>query len=251
MKTRRKKRGRIRLGAILMVVVIILVAFVGVAFLFNVREIKVEGDIERYNTDELIAASGVTKGKSLLLLSEEKISDSICSQFPYVSVVTLKKDYPSTVTLIIRESTECAAMKFEGEYYLLDENCRVLDTIDAASASGYMEIKGFEMTGGARGRTIEVAPEDEMKLKYTQEILSALESAGLLADVESIDVSNVGNITFQYGDRLQVKLGGGDKLDYKMSRLEEIVKELTESDKGTVDLSEEGRAYFIPARSGN
>ena len=142
-------------------------------------------------------------------------------------------------------------MQFEGEYYLLDENCRVLDTIDAASASGYMEIKGVEMTGGARGRTIEVAPEDEMKLKYTQEILSVLESAGLISDIESIDVSNVGNITFEYDGRLQVKLGGGDKLDYKMSRLEEILKELAESDNGTIDLSEEGRAYFIPARSGN
>ena len=251
MKTKRKRRGRIRLGVVLMMAVVVIVALVGVAFLFNVREIKVEGDIQRYNTDELIAASGVTKGKSLLLLSEEKISDSICSQFPYVSVVTLKKDYPSTVTLIIRESTECAAMKFEGEYYLLDENCRVLDMIDAASAGGYIEIQGFEMTGGDRGSTIEVAPENEMKLKFTQEILSALDTAGLISDVESIDVSNVGNITFEYDGRLQVKLGGGDKLDYKMSRLEEILKELAESDNGTIDLSEEGRAYFIPARSGN
>ena len=251
MKTRRNGRRKFRLGAVLMAVVIIIVALVGVTFLFNVREIKVEGDIQRYDVNELIAASGVTKGKSLLFLNEEKISDSVCSAYPYVSVVTIRKEYPSTVTLIISESTECAAMKFEGEYYLLDENCRILDTIDAAAAGSYIEINGLEMTGGTRGRTIEVAPENEMKLKYTQEILGALDSAGLVSGVESIDVSNVGNIAFDYGGRLQVKLGGGDRLDYKLSRLEEIMKELTESDKGTIDLSEEGTAYFIPARSGS
>lgn len=74
------------------------------------------------------------------------------------------------------------------------------------------------------------------------ELISLLDKESLLDGVTCIDMENLQEISFSYQDRLQILLGTGNNLEYKMQLTGVIVRNddgncLTDSDRGTLDVS--------------
>ena len=74
------------------------------------------------------------------------------------------------------------------------------------------------------------------------------DGTGLLGHVASINVEKDYNIVVWYDDQYEIQLGGTEKLDYKVQYLQAILKELSDFQAGTIDLtlSEANRAKFHP-----
>ena len=50
----------------------------------------------------------------------------------------------------------------------------------------------------------------------------------------------------QYLDRFRVRFGKDENLDSKLGMLAEVIANLEETDKGTIDLSQNKKAQFSP-----
>lgn len=241
MSNRRRGAG-IRLFIVILVVVLVLLG--GVGMLFDINEILVEGAYE-YTAEEIIEVSGIEKGGNLFFFNSSAAENRIIEAFPYVSFVMISREIPGTVRISVSEGIACAAVEFEGVLYLLDENCRVISK--AEDDDTYIKIVGLEVLDIKRGSVVEVSKDDETRLYFTQSILNRLGDDGYSAYVTWLDVSNIGNITFDYKGRFTVKIGSGEKLEYKLSRLEGIVSQLDSEAVGVIDISEEGKVFFDPS----
>ena len=77
---------------------------------------------------------------------------------------------------------------------------------------------------------------------------SELDGTGILEHTASVNVEKEYDIVLQYDDRYEIDLGSTDRLDYKVQYLQAILKELSDFQAGTIDLtlSEANRAKFHP-----
>ncbi len=79
-------------------------------------------------------------------------------------------------------------------------------------------------------------------------LFSELDGTGILEHTASVNVEKEYDIVLQYDDRYEIDLGSTDRLDYKVQYLQAILKELSDFQAGTIDLtlSEANRAKFHP-----
>ena len=97
--------------------------------------------------------------------------------------------------------------------------------------------------------TLDQADADE-QLTALIDIMTALEEHRIIGQIALIDMTDVTNIRMEYPHLLTVRLGGGERLNYKISYLAAAVEELEDNQNGELDVSFEftESAVFTPAR---
>lgn len=249
MSNKRRRGAGIKLLIIFAAVLLLLLA--GFGFLFDIKEILVSGAYD-HSPEEIIEISGIETGKNLYFFNSKKAEKNIYDAFPYINFVTITRELPGTVKIEVSEGVVKAVIehvyeKDDKEYsdlYIIDENCRVSEKLK--EDGDYIEVIGLTATDVKRGSVITVDKEDETRLTFTQAVLNRLGDDGISVDVTWVDMTNISRITFDYKGRFTVNLGSAEKLEYKLSRLDGIVSQLKSTDKGVIDISEEGRAFFDP-----
>ena len=215
---------------------------------FRIGTINVSGTNEEYTAETVIEASGIKTGTSLLLLNTEKAEQMISDIYPYISYVTITKSLPSTVNISITATSACAAVTIDGEKWLVDMDLRKLEKADGSRS--YLDIIGLELEEhedkkGVVTHSLTENFDNETQYEYTKIVLKELCRTRIADNVSQLDVTNIGNITFRYGKQT-VKLGSGERIEYKLARLTEILSKLEPQDIGTIDISRDGEAYFTP-----
>ena len=125
----KKKQKRMIKGVIIAASVALLLLLFSVflsKYLFSVRTLTAEGS-EHYTEQELLDASGIHLGDSIFSLSENAVEEKLKKAFPYVKSVTLEKDYPDGVKLVIKEEYITFAYDMLGEFYLFNHGLFVMD----------------------------------------------------------------------------------------------------------------------------
>ncbi len=238
------RRGR-GLKLFIIVVVVILLLFAGFGMLFEINEILVEGSYE-HTAAEIIEASGIKTGSNLFFINTKAAESKITQTFPYISFASVTRELPGTVRIAVSEGIARAAIEFDGVLYMMDENCRI--TGEAKADDTYIKVIGLTVIEVKVGSVIEVDENNETRLSFTQAVLNRLGDDGFSDKVTWLDVTNIGHITFDYMERFTVNVGSGEQLEYKMSRIDGIVLQLKDTDRGLIDVSEVGKSYFEPSR---
>ena len=83
-------------------------------------------------------------------------------------------------------------------------------------------------------------------MEYLAEVLYQLEGRGLYTQVDSIDFSDKNHVSFSYGDKYMVKLGGPGTTEYKFGMLVSVMSQLLAGDVGVIDVSDGMTARFRP-----
>ena len=214
------------LCAVLGVILYLLCAFV----FFKVGDIKVQGltDAEGntlpgssyYSADEIAAASGVQIGSSLVNVSKDSVADAIERTLPYIGKVTVKRSYPSTLTLIVEDTKECFAVQ-TGIYTVLDENFKVL-TVNEKIPEGCAEITGVNVAKTIVGQEIEF--EDNSYKEKINSLLKACEEAEM-DGVTKIDIESLASIKLVFNHKITVVLGSQSNVDKKLDTAKKTIAE--------------------------
>ena len=234
--------------AIALLCLVILAA--ALCLFFKVEQINVTGTNEEYTAEMVAEASGIKTGTSLALLNADKAAQAISDTYPYISYVTITRKLPNTVNISITATSACAAVTIDGEKWLVDMDLRTLEK--AESGKQYLDIVGLELkeTKDKKGNVTHSLTEtfdNETQYEYTKSVLKELCKTQIADKVTKLDVSNIGNITFKYGKQT-VEIGSGERIEYKLARLTEILDKLSPTDMGTIDVSRDGEAYFTPRK---
>ena len=245
--TRRRRRRRRRPGFLRPLLYILMLAAMafGISLFFKVSRIEVEGN-STYSAEEIIAASGVEMGKNLFAVSASGIVDALFETMPYLDEVRITRKLPDTLVIHVQETQALAVVESEGTYYVLNENCKILDTTDAAGAASLIQVSGISPILPVVGQRISLGDAERAKVDFLRELLTISTDMGIIAEISDISLASIADVRFTYQSRFEVVLGGLDQLEYKLGLLQTTVDNLADGDSGTIDLSRDRQAHYIP-----
>ena len=209
---------------------------------FRVGTIEVRGN-EKCTADAVAEASGVKIGDRLLFVDRKAAAEGIFEKLPYAEAVRVRRSFPSTLVIELRECTPAAAVISDNVAYLITEECKLLEYMPRSLARGMLTVKGLAVTKPVPGELL--GCEDELRLQTLQEMLDALSEAGILDQVDELHVEKLADVNFLYKGVLTVKVGDTNDLKRKLELLQEVVGRLPSGDKGTLDVSEGTTARFL------
>lgn len=247
---RRRNRGRFSfLYKMLSVLLIFAAIFAACVVFFRVDTILVEGS-ERYTWEEIVEASGIRQGDNLLQLNKFRIDQDLRNRLPYISELTIQRKYPDTILITVRESAAIAALKYDGEWWLINDSCKLLERGDVSAAQGLTVLSGLAPLAPAVGTKLTVEVEEQLKLQAVQQMLSAMKSHGLIGSIQDFIHVDDTCVRFSYGDKLTVVMplaGDFPRLVYALKAT--LLQEGRENIVGTLDLTYgTDRAHIYPER---
>ena len=209
-RTRRRRRGRFR-GLYQLLTILLVAAAVLVACLvfFRVNGVSVEGN-SRYTADEVVAASGIQNGDSLVAMSKSQIASQIRTGLPYVESVAIQRKYPDLVVLTVKERSAAASVSGGGRRWLISSQGKLLEE---ATDQAVVEIIGLDAVSPYAGDNMQVAEEDAATLGYVLDLLTVLERRELLGQCTTLDCGSNVSMTLRYGI-YELKLPRDGDYDY-------------------------------------
>lgn len=244
------------------VVAVVLAMLLGMAIFFKVETVTVSG-VEKYTAWDIKQASGIQEGDSLLSLSDAKISGKIITALPYVKQARAGIKLPNTVNIEIEELDVVYAVECnDSSWWLMSADGRVVDSTNSAEAKAYARIVGVQLSNPQVGQqavaaepdpaaesdpeassqpvqTTPVTVHNSERLDTVVTILQYLEENGIIGQMASVDVSNLGAIEMWYGTRFQINLGDRTQLGYKVSSMKSTIDnpEMGQYSSGMLDVS--------------
>lgn len=228
----RTRKFLLKMGIVLSVVISVLLVM---GIFFEVKHVEVSG-VDKYSVADIQEASGLRGGENLVTISGAQISGKIIAELPYVKQVRVGIKLPSTVQIDIEELAVTYAVQAADEnWWLISAEGKVVDTVSFADVQAHTQILGVrlaaptvgqsavaeEISEDATGETVEgetvpVTVKGSERLSLVVSILKDMEACGILGEMKSVDVSNIGHIELWYGDRFQIDLGDENNLTFKI-----------------------------------
>ena len=274
-KTKKYRRGRGRLGKILLflcVVAVLAAMTVGATVFFQVEQIEVSGN-QRYTQEEIIEISGIRNGDNLFRMNKFAIQDHVKEEMPYIEDILIRRRLPNTITIAVKEwgavaqvlpnpgwtAPEPENVK-EGEEivlpvatdktWLISVGAKVLE--EAGTEDTRMKISGLTGLDAREGVPLDVPEEEEKRLDTVIALLGELEKRGMTGDVSAMTVGTT-TIVLEYLGRYDVKLPLDGDFTYQLELLNAAVAEregaLGGAITGTFDLTQKNfPAVYSPNR---
>lgn len=240
------KKGGIPMWGRMLVSVAVILLFMLV--FFRVDRFEVSGNV-RYTQEEVAAASGITEGDVLMGVNKTQTAGKILTGLPYVQQVRISKALPGTVRFEIVEcGADVAVRSDSGRIWLMTSEGKLLERLDEEAETAYPVIEGTALLLPVPGD--EAVFDDLARGEAAMDVLEAVWAAGLESGIQKIDVSDLTQITVTYLERLEVQLGSGTDLAYKLQYMKAAAAQLDASDSGVLDLSfaAGSQAVFHPIR---
>ncbi len=243
---RKKKTGRRAFYGPLAFLVACAVLIFLMSIFFRVSNVEVQGNVY-YTAQEIQDAAGIVDGDNLFFINRFRVVSRIFARLPYIEDVEIKRYLPNKVVLSVSECMSLGYVTVGGEAWVVDRSCRILTKATDMERQTLIEIRGITPQTTEIGKVFETGSDDAGKLEYLCDILDQIQERGLYGDITYLDMTNVNSPSFSYLGRFTVQLGGSGDTEYRFSKLLSAVSQLTENDRGTIDVSGDGAAtVFSP-----
>lgn len=246
-------------------VVLALIFGMSIFFKVDIEKVTISG-ANKYTEMQIRDASGLKDGENLLSISTARTAKNIQNALPYVNKVRIGIKLPDTVKIEIVEFAVVYAVECtDGSWWLMNSEGKLLEKTNDADAGLHTKIVGVQITDPVLGeravaaQPVETAPEEETvpvtvlaqeQLDLAVNIVTYMESAGIIGEAASVDVSDLSDIQVWYEDRFQVLLGDEMELNYKVRLMKSTMDEMGEYQGGVLDISfsiRPGEAVFTPS----
>lgn len=184
---------------------------------FRVEEFIVAGNV-RLGEQEIIRASGIEKGTSLLLLQCARAEKEL-ARLPGLASAAVRRGFPSTVRIIVQERQEAAS--------LMDQNCfRLIDGEGVVFDERPHPAENLPVITGAAAGEISMGKPlaHEKKRAALRIFLEALQEAPLLAPAE-LNLADPAELVLYTSDGRRVLLGDSGKMMEKLILLQAFLQE--------------------------
>ncbi|MBQ1471803.1 MAG: FtsQ-type POTRA domain-containing protein [Eubacterium sp.] len=238
-KVRKKKHYLMR--AFMIIGFLILIILVLLSPLFDIKHIKVEGNL--YYTDrQVINMSGARTGQNIFLhAGAGAIKDSL-GRSPYYADVNVHRRLPDTLVIQLDERPQVASLKFGEEYVIIDDKGLVL------RVSPYMPkltlLTGLTLSRIQVGEKIDA--EEKLNLATTLDMINTMEEGDLF--FKKISIGDL-NIQAYIYDTLMVNGRPANiKRSIERGDLQKVVNKLYKSKtkRGIITVGDDDYLSFSP-----
>lgn len=211
----------------------------------QVRKVEVTG-AEHYTDNEIVQAAGVDVGDNLFFINRFAAVSGILAKLPYVESVSVVTQLPGTVILDVTESQALAWVELEGQRWIIDRNCKVLEQGTTTATAQLTKVSGVTPVNPRVGETLEIQ-ETNGAVETLAEMLDQIQRRSLAGEVSSIDITDPAAPVMDYLGRFTVQFGNSETMDYQFGKLVSAVSQLTTADRGSLDISGAGEeVVFTP-----
>ncbi len=208
-------------GAIITVILIIGIVL-SLTVLFKTEVYEVTG-CTKYSESEIVEAGGIGKGQNIFLAPKRSAEKRIKEKFPYVEEVRVSSKIPDTIKINVEEAVEGYMIKMsDTEYLVVSTKGRILDKTDNKNLNKLPIFVGPKPVTGEIGDY--VSYEDETLVDMVDSITQTFADNGYQGITE-IDATNMADISFTYDNRIKIKLGIPEDLNYKIRTAMTIIDE--------------------------
>ena len=244
---RKRRRGSFAFLYKLLAFVLICGAIgLALAMFFKIEDIEISGS-SRYTNQQITAAAEVRVGDNLFFLNKYDAAARIRRQLPYVETVQFRRVLPNKLVVQVTECQDPVAIKQDGTVYLLCDRGTTVDPASAPNSTHFRPADPLTLLDPQVGAEARAAATQQSVLERLLTILTLLDDKGMLHQVQVIDLSDAARITIRYTDRFDVQFLWDADFDYKLDYLAAVVDKLEDNEKGTIDMTQEGKASFIPS----
>ncbi|MDR2531025.1 MAG: FtsQ-type POTRA domain-containing protein [Oscillospiraceae bacterium] len=225
-------------------VIALAVLVFALSLFLQANAIGVEGNT-RYGTEEIIAASQLMTGGSLVVFDKSGAEQRVKDAFPYVERVTVKRKLPDTLMISITESVPLARIRLDdGTVALIERNGKVVEV--APGSTEGIELRGLTPLNCVPGEPYPTESElDAEALDYALEILAALDANGLSGHVTYIQ-AGILVPSFDYDGYFTVEIGTRERTAEKIEFFAASLDSMPKGFPARIDLSIVGYAHYIP-----
>lgn len=240
---------------VMFIIVLLMILFLIFKVFFKINTIQISGK-NPYDETQIINAAGVAKGDGLLSCDEEKISENIRRNLPYIYSATIKKKLPSTLVIETKSTSAFIAVQTVSGTALADKEGKVLEFASEDKVKGKIikleagmafpakiGEKIFE-TEGDNGQSREL----KEKEKTLKSVLDAINSSGI-KDITLVNIKSTSNIFMMYQNRFKLNIGSVSDIDYKLKAAVQIIaseNKAAPSERGEIFLSNPDNIYVSP-----
>ncbi len=188
-----------------------------------VKSIEVEGDT-RYTDEEIIKASKLYVGQSLLSLNKVDACKSLVKALPYLDGNQVVVENASFYTLRIKvaEVPVVAAVNVDKDWMILGANNHAMEKVPFDKIpKGVVRIEGASFANQAVGKELL----DERSLRICATLMVEADHYGL-DSMTTIDISAKTKICIRLNERIEVVLGGETNLPNQIKALTETLPTL-------------------------
>ena len=278
-----KKGGIITLSIIAIIVALIGILF-GAVFCLRTQTVTILGDSAIALTKEdIVSSAGLKNGQSIFMIDKDEAINKIEATYPYVKVVQIKTTSVTEIDIRIRARHDMCYTKYNNNYYIMDEEFKVLNVIEANAEDeenneltnlihieeGVLNVNSSTMICDFVGTEyqksvmyelytsmITTVTKTEGYGENTKEVyLSRLDVCDLLEDIqfEEYETFNKIIITTKYGVKLDIENPNEDlqnKINICFSTIKSLIEEGKDREKsGTIriyyDLENNQKCVYI------
>ena len=224
-----KIRRNLTYIAILTVIMVVGITL-SLTVLFKTENIEVIGN-KLYEDSTIIELAEVSQGNNIFVATMFGNRDAVEDKLPYVKDAKISFKIPNTLVIDVEHEKPYYCLKSNGECYLINEKGRILEKVDKSpkklmtvtanglkkrKIGGYVSYKSKDITNAVK----EIS-DSLKKWKYT--------------GVTAIDVAKMSQISIVYDNRILIKIGLPQDIDYKIRTAFTIInKKLEPEQKGKI-----------------
>lgn len=218
MRKPRRRRGR-RIVMFLVLCLAMVVAFYYFlhSSVFFIKDVAVIGE-QAVPSQDIIALSGITAGQNIFEINV-KASQKAIEIIPRVKRATIKRIFPDRIQISVIEREPWAYVVHDSGVLLIDNEGICLDKLAT--------MEETELPVISIANTPQVIQEGQQvnraAIKLIKSIIDKLPT-DLLQEVSEFHYSNQGQVIVFTIDGTEVRLGGEDRLDEKISYWRRVIK---------------------------
>ncbi len=228
---RKKKAGAVAVLLILLSLLLVAVLSVVAFTLFKIESITVTGN-SCYTAEQIIRESDIEIGDSLLFLSEDKLSERLSFELPYISKIKLRRQLPNTLQIEVTEAYEELCFYRDGIFYSADGSKKLLNEYSERPSSLPVIISSESDTLNLGEKYL---CENAQKQSLENAILKFAKDRGI--NVTLVNATDIYRTNFVIEDKIAVELGSATYLERKLEFIPKTVENMVNGEQNIIDIS--------------
>lgn len=246
---KRRNRARFRKTLVFLIIISLFsLSIYSLNMFFKIKNIVIYDNL-RYENSYVIDFLDIGDDHNLLFFNKDKMADEIVGYFPYIQSVEIERKYPDTLEIFVQNAKELCSFHYQGVSYLVDYDLSILRPITISESQQFFRIFGLDSDDFTAIN--DSSAENTDRLKLLKEVIDAFDDNAKIYGITEINIAKIYDVRVKFAGKYEIYLGDADDLSHKMKFLDEVLKKLTPSDVGVIDISNSAEARFRPVEIPN
>jgi cell division protein FtsQ len=219
-RMRRRKRKMNLYGFIVVLLVLAAGITMCYTFLFNISEIRVSGESDQYTAEEIVTASGISKGDNLLRLNVKEKEQNILNELLYIETAEIDRDFPSSLEIKVSKCVPAYNIVYDNSCLLVSQKGKILAD-NSFITEGLPIFYGYEPSETTPGKML--STEDEQKYDAFSQFIEQM-SETQAVQITSVDMSDKYSILINYSNGIIFKMGNWTDIVYKLNMAQDVMQ---------------------------